>query len=84
MERLEEVLADGRADVILLDNMNPAKLRQAVERVKKEKKPYVIEASGIGGNDLREVAETGVHFISLSSLVEGAKKRDISKRVVKL
>ena len=32
-----------------------------------------LEASGVGDKDLKEVASTGVHYISLSSLILGAK-----------
>lgn len=82
MVELEEVLADGRADVILLDNMHPGLLREAVRRIKSSDKPYLIEASGIGSNSIEEVASTGVTCISLSSLTEGAERLDISMKVV--
>lgn len=84
LEELEEVLADGRVDVILLDNMHPGLLREAVRRIRSSGKRYWIEASGIGDNSLREVAETGVDAISISSLVTkgSAEKVDISMKVV--
>src|SRR3989344_6751861 len=44
---LEEVIADGRVDVILLDNMNIETLLKSVEKIKASSKPYIIEASGI-------------------------------------
>lgn len=80
--RLEEVLADGRVDVILLDNMHPGLMKEAVRRIKESGKPYLIEASGVGDNSLGEVASSGVTCISLSSLTEGAKRLDISMKVV--
>lgn len=80
-ETLDEVLKDGRADVIMLDNMDLPALRSAVAKIRAARKPYLIEASGAGKQDLHEIAETGVDCISLSSLVDGAKKLDISKRV---
>lgn len=81
MTELEEVLSDGRVHVILLDNMHPGLLREAVRRIKASDKPYLIEASGIGNNSLEEVASAGVTCISLSSLTEGAERLDISMKV---
>lgn len=69
-DELEEVLKDGRVRYILLDNMDLATMRIAVERYGKTQ---IFEASGVGDKDLRQVAETGVHFISLSSLTIGSR-----------
>ncbi len=69
IDTLMRVFGDGRADIIMLDNMSPTELRRAVHMIRFESKPYVIEASGIGGYDLVEIAETGVDYISQSSLV---------------
>lgn len=80
--RLEEVLADGRVDAILLDNMHPGLLKEATRRIKLSGKNYLVEASGVGSMDLREVAETGVNAISLSSIVCDAKRLDISMKAV--
>lgn len=82
MVELEEVLSDGRVHAILLDNMHPGLLIEAVRRIKASGKPYLIEASGIGSNSIQEVASTGVTCISLSSLTEGAERLDISMKAV--
>lgn len=84
-EELLEVLKDGRVDVILLDNMSPNELREAVQMIHNSGKRYFVEASGIGDYDLREIAMSGVSHISLSSLVtEGqARKVDISMKAIK-
>ncbi len=68
--QLEFVLYDGRVRHILLDNMMPGMLRQIVKLCGAT---HILEASGVGDRDLREIAETGVHYISLSSLIRGAK-----------
>lgn len=85
MARLQEALNDGRADIIMLDNFRPSDLKKAVEIIRNDPrpKPYDIEASGIGDHDLREIAETGVDYISTSSLVrEGeGKPMDVSMKV---
>lgn len=73
LEELREALGDGRTDAILLDNMSPDLLKEAVELVRGSGKDYLIEASGIGAHDLQEIAKTGVMFISTSQLVTKGK-----------
>lgn len=66
---LDAVLEDGRVRQILLDNMDTETLRRAVERCGST---HILEASGIGKRRLEAIAATGVHFISISSLVRNA------------
>ncbi len=66
---LDEVLNDGRVKMIMLDNMSPDELRIAVNLIHSVEGKYIIEASGVGSYDLREIAETGVDRISTSSLI---------------
>ena len=82
-----ETLAEVRlalqagADVILLDNMDPATMHEAVEIVRRESPVVLLEASGnIGTNPerLAAVAATGVDFISLGALTHSAPNFDIS------
>ena len=84
IEKLREVLTDGRTDAILLDNMPPSLLKEAVMIIKGGAKPYRIEASGVSGFDLREVAETGINAISISSLVSRGEGNplDISMKAI--
>ncbi|MDE0340756.1 MAG: carboxylating nicotinate-nucleotide diphosphorylase [Nitrospinae bacterium] len=90
LTQLEEVVEDGRVHMILLDNMDIETLQQAVARVRevgitlKTQKPYEIEASGIGGSDIRRVAETGVDYISTSSLVRSAPPLDFHMKITKV
>ena len=79
-ETLKQVLSDGRADTILLDNMAPENLREAVSRIKASGRGYRIEASGVGERALSEIAATGVGYISLSALTRGAPHLDISMK----
>jgi nicotinate-nucleotide pyrophosphorylase (carboxylating) len=61
---------------ILLDNMNPGQLRDAVERVAGRAE---LEASGGFTLDtIRDVAETGVNFISVGALTHSATALDLS------
>jgi nicotinate-nucleotide pyrophosphorylase (carboxylating) len=74
LDQLREVLTEG-ADVVLLDNMSPAQLREAVAliggRIKAE------ASGGIHLDGLREVAETGVDLISSGALTHSAPTLDL-------
>lgn len=66
----------GGADVILLDNMTPAQMREIVLATPDG---IIFEASGgITLDTVREVAATGVHLISSGSLTHSAPALDIS------
>ena len=66
---------------ILLDNMSPDMLRQAVELNAGRAK---LEASGnITLASVRQVAETGVDFISIGALTHSAKVFDVSFKYMK-
>jgi nicotinate-nucleotide pyrophosphorylase (carboxylating) len=70
-----------RPNVILLDNMTPSLVRQAVEVVRKSASPTKIltEASGgISLDNVREFAEAGVDWISVGALTHSAPAVDIS------
>ncbi len=80
-ETLEDVEAalDAGADTILLDNMTPAQLREAVGLVGGRAR---TEASGgITLETIREVAATGVDAISVGALTHGARSLDVSMEV---
>ena len=79
---LREVLDDGRVDVIMLDNMAPAKMAEAVKMILDSGKPYLIEGSGISGLDFDEAVFSGVGYISTSTLVKKAEDLDISMKAV--
>ena len=72
------------ADRLLLDNMEPAALREAVELRDAEagKEGPRLEASGgVGLETVRGVAETGVDFISVGALTHSAPTLDFSMLV---
>ena len=78
LEELEEALA-VKADVIMLDNMDCATMKKAVEITAGRAK---LEASGnVTHENIREVAETGVDIISLGTLTHSVKCFDISMRI---
>jgi nicotinate-nucleotide pyrophosphorylase (carboxylating) len=75
-----EALEAG-VDVIMLDNMSVAMMREAVQLIAERSK---VEASGgITEHNLREVAETGVDFISLGLLTHSVKSLDLSLKLIK-
>ncbi|WP_126974769.1 carboxylating nicotinate-nucleotide diphosphorylase [Frigidibacter oleivorans] len=75
LDQLDEVLATGGADVVLLDNMTTADLATAVARVDGR---LVTEASGTMSLDrIAEVAATGVDFISVGALTHSAPVLDL-------
>ncbi|NJN65805.1 MAG: carboxylating nicotinate-nucleotide diphosphorylase [Chloroflexaceae bacterium] len=79
VEQARQAAADG-ADVILLDNMTGAAMREAVAAVGHR---VVLEASGgITLETIRAVAETGVNYISVGALTHSARALDISLDVV--
>ncbi len=75
LDELKEALALG-VDRILLDNMDPEEMREAV-RINGEKIP--LEASGnITLENVAEIAATGVDFISVGALTHSVTALDIS------
>ena len=75
LPEVEEAVTAG-ADVILLDNMDVAAMRQAVELVAGR---AILEASGgMTLEKVRAVAETGVDLISVGALTHSAPALDIS------
>ncbi len=73
------------ADRLLLDNMDPGTLRRAVElRDRESNRPGEPALEASGGVDLetvREVAETGVDYISIGAITHSAPTLDFSMLV---
>src|ERR1700688_1308367 len=68
-------------NVILLDNMSPSLVRQAVEEVRKHSAPNKIRIEASGGitlDNVREFAEAGVDWISVGALTHSAPAMDLS------
>jgi len=81
-KELEEALETG-AEAILLDNMTPAQIKTAVDRIRQENRWIPIEASGgIVLENVRAYAEAGPDFISVGALTHSAKAADISMSIV--
>ena len=75
LEQVEEALVAG-VDAILLDNMSPAELREAVALVGGRAR---LEASGgVTLETARAIADTGVDEISVGALTHSARSLDVS------
>lgn len=77
---VEEVLAVGHVDRIMLDNFLPSDIVKAVALIGGK---YETEASGgITLDNIREYAETGVDYISSGAIIHQAKSLDLSLKAV--
>jgi nicotinate-nucleotide pyrophosphorylase (carboxylating) len=73
---LDEVLAIGGIQRIMLDNFSPERLRAAIRKIDGR---FVTEASGgINEHTLRAYGETGVDYISVGALTHQVKSLDLS------
>lgn len=78
IEQVRQSLAAG-ADIIMLDNMTLLQMRECVQLVGGR---VPVEASGgITMENLSEVADTGVDYISMGAITHSAKALDISMKI---
>ena len=74
LDQLDEVL-QHKVDAVLLDNMTPETLKEAVRRVDGR---LITEASGgVNLETVRAIAESGVDLISIGALTHSASVLDI-------
>ena len=75
-EELNQVIEVGGVQRIMLDNFTPERIASVLPTIPKE---FEVEASGgITLANIREYAETGVHFISVGALTHSVKSMDMS------
>ncbi|MCS6959455.1 MAG: carboxylating nicotinate-nucleotide diphosphorylase [Pseudanabaenaceae cyanobacterium SKYGB_i_bin29] len=80
LDQVEEALA-LEVDIIMLDNMNLASMRTAVEMIRRAAPHTKIEVSGnITLDNIRSVAELGVDYISTSAMMSRSHWLDISMK----
>ncbi|MBK4765359.1 MAG: carboxylating nicotinate-nucleotide diphosphorylase [Pantoea sp. Brub] len=86
VESLNEFMQalEANANIILLDNFNIKNIYQAVKiNKKRNKKRVLLEASGnINENNIMQIAETGVDYISVGSLTKHIHSLDFSMKFV--
>jgi nicotinate-nucleotide pyrophosphorylase (carboxylating) len=74
LAQLEEVLAEG-SDAVLLDNMTPAQLKEAVKMIGRR---MTVEASGgVKLETVKDIAESGVDLISSGWITHSAPVLDL-------
>jgi nicotinate-nucleotide pyrophosphorylase (carboxylating) len=79
-DELNQVLAIGGVDRIMLDNFNTENTKKAVDLIAGR---YEVESSGgITFDTLRDYAECGVDFISVGALTHSVKSLDMSFKAV--
>jgi nicotinate-nucleotide pyrophosphorylase (carboxylating) len=77
LDQLDEVLTEG-TDVVLLDNMGPEQLREAVARIRRHRPGMLAEASGgVSLETVAAIAATGVDLISVGALTHSAPVLDL-------
>jgi nicotinate-nucleotide pyrophosphorylase (carboxylating) len=80
LKEVQEVLAVGGIDFIMLDNMTPKEMIKAVNFIDGR---YSVEASGgITEDTIEGVAATGVDYISVGALTHSYKSLDMSLKAV--
>lgn len=78
LEQVREAI-EAKADIIMLDNMNNETMTKAVNIINGRAK---VEASGnMNLTRVREVAATGVDFISIGALTHSVTALDISQKI---
>lgn len=78
LEQVREALQAG-ADIIMLDNMHPDRMREAVELIREQAPHVKVEASGnVSLQTIRGIAESGVDVISVGRLTYSFESLDIS------
>jgi nicotinate-nucleotide pyrophosphorylase (carboxylating) len=81
LDQVRAFLASPGIDVILLDNMTLAQMREAVQM--RGAAPVKLEASGgVTLETVRGIAQTGVDFISAGALTHSAGSIDFSLELV--
>lgn len=78
LEQVRDALAGG-ADTILLDNMAPTRLAEAVQLV--DHRALTEASGGITLETIRAVAETGVDLISVGALTHSVRALDLGLEI---
>ena len=78
LDQLREVLLEN-PDIVLLDNMTPEQLRQAIQIRDAARSSAELEASGgINLQNIRAIAESGIDRISIGALTHSAPVLDLA------
>jgi len=81
LDEVQQALDAGGADIIMLDNMKVADVARAVVLIGSMAE---TEASGgITESNIREMADTGVNYISVGALTHSVRSLDLSLKMIK-
>ncbi|MGL6173851.1 MAG: carboxylating nicotinate-nucleotide diphosphorylase [Cellulosilyticaceae bacterium] len=81
LEMVQEAL-EAKADIIMLDNMSDEMMKQAVELIEER---ALTECSGnVTVDRLKQIAETGVDYVSCGALTHSAPILDLSMKHLKV
>jgi nicotinate-nucleotide pyrophosphorylase (carboxylating) len=81
LNEVREALETGGIDRIMLDNMSPELMKEAIQLIAGK---YDTEASGgITEETITAVAKTGVTYISVGALTHSVKSLDLSLKAIK-
>ncbi len=70
---------EGRADIIMLDNMGPEDMKKAVKIIREKQEDTIIEASGnVTLATLEDICKTGIDVVSVGVLTHSAPAIDFS------
>lgn len=75
-------VCEAAPDAVLLDNMSPSELRDAIRTVRKINPSIIIEVSGgVKLGDIRRISRLGPDRISVGALTHSAKSLDVSLEI---
>jgi nicotinate-nucleotide pyrophosphorylase (carboxylating) len=77
LDQVKEFLSMDSVDYILLDNMSPEQLREAVAARGGNHSPLLEASGGVTLQSLKEIAKTGIDFISVGAITHSAPALDI-------
>lgn len=81
INEVKELIDIGGVDIVMLDNMEPATMREAVKLI--AGKMQVEASGGITEDNIKEVAATGVDFISIGALTHTVNSMDMNLKAIK-
>jgi nicotinate-nucleotide pyrophosphorylase (carboxylating) len=80
LAELQEAI-DARADMALLDNFSVALMKEGVAANRASANPIKLEASGgVSEDSVREIALTGVDYVSIGAITKNVRAIDLSMR----
>ncbi|WP_347239015.1 carboxylating nicotinate-nucleotide diphosphorylase [Cyanobacterium stanieri] len=80
LEQVQEAI-EHQANIIMLDNMTIAQMKQAVTIIRQSNQNIKIEASGnVTLDNIQQIAQTGIDFISTSATITRAPWLDLSMK----